>query len=219
METLASLYPAVQPLEARLNCILEFLQAPAAASNEMVKAVLDYLDTAMFWGPSELDPLLALAQRAVLAPGAAGLSPSAQAAIETAVMKFIVHACLLYKDRVHPHGSFFIGSDFWMEEIFEIWRFPIELLRRVFSQLDLRVRLMIVMQKRVHPRDQRLFELVRDLVSDNAVLRRIRLAVVQHWSIPLLSNPGQNVALEQELQDMYNALLQPGVQHGAWLLP
>jgi hypothetical protein len=220
MEMLARRYPAVKPLEARLNCILEFLQAPVAASEEVVIAVLEHLDTAVFWGPSELEPLLRLAERAVLAPGAAGsLSQPLRDAVETAVANFIVHACLLSKDRIHPGGSFLIGSDFFMEEIFQIQQFPIELLRRVFSQLDLRVRLMIVMQKRVHPRDQRLFELVRDLVSDNGVLRRIRLEVVWHWLRPLLSNPGQNVALEQELQDMSNALQQPGVQHGAWLLP
>jgi hypothetical protein len=220
MEMLASQHPAVKPLETRLNCILEFLQAPAAASEEVVKAVLEHLDTAVFWGPSELDPLLELAQRAVLAPGAAAsLSQGLRDEVETAVANFIVHTCLDYKDRVHPHGSFCIGPDFFMDEIFVIWRFPIELLRRVVAQMDLRIRLMIVMQKRIGPSDQQLFELVRDLVGDNGVLRSIRRSVVQHWLIPLLANPGQNVALHQELLDMDNALLQPGIQHGNWLIP
>ncbi len=215
-EMLASRNPAVKPLEARLNCILEFLQSPAAASEEVVAAVLQQLGTAVFWGPSDFDPLLALADRAVLAPGAAAsLSQRQRREVETAVTKFIVHACLLYKDRVLPRGSFCIGSDFWMDEIFEIRQFPIELLRRVVSQLDLRVRLMIVMQRRILPSDQHLFDLVRDLVSDNGVLRNIRLRVVQHWLMPLLARPGQNAALYQELRDMRNALQQPGIQHGA----
>lgn len=207
MEMLATQHPAVKPLEARLNCILEFLQAPAAASEEVVTKVLEHLNTAVFWGPSELDPLLRLAERAVLAPGAAA---SLSQPVEAAVKKFIVHACLLYKDRVYPRGSFCIGPDFWMDEFFEIRQFPIELLRSVFSQLDLRVRLMVLMQRRILPSDQHLFELVRDLVSDDGVQRNIRRRVVQHWLGPLLSNPGQNPMLHQELQDMNNALLQHG---------
>jgi hypothetical protein len=215
MKTLASRYPAVKPLEARLNCILEFLQAPAAASEEVVTAVLEYLDTAVFWGPSEFDPLLLLAKRADLAPGAAAaLSQPLQDAVDAAVAKFIKHACWLYKDRVLTRGVFCIGSNFWMDETFELRRFPINLLRRVVSQLDLRIRLMIMMQRRIAPSDQHLFELVRDLVNDNGVPHSTRLDVVKHWLRPLLSNPGWNPVLYQDLQDMYNALLRQRIQHG-----
>jgi hypothetical protein len=190
MRDLVGLQPALEPLELRLNNLLKFLQAPSAASEELMTEVLDYLNTAVFWGPSEFEPLLHLAERADLAAGAAAsLSQPLREAVESCAENFIVHACSL-------------------DEIGPIRELPIEFLRRVFSRLDIPIMMMIVKPQRVLLRDLVLFPLVCDFARNSSVGGHDRMVIVTHWwrAIHFMRGPVAR-DLQEQLEDMHRALL------------
>lgn len=198
LESLAGEHPAVKPLEARLDRVLSFLRAPAMASEELMATMLEYLSTAVFWTLSEFSVLLKLADRAEGAP----LPQPLQGALEDAVAAFILHTCWLDKNRVHPDGVFFIGPAFSLTEIALIRKLPIGLLVRVFPRLDVRVKLMLTMQK--HQFDPRWLPLLSALAEDERLPREDRLIVVKHWLQPFADDPGNQ--FRKQLDSMVEAL-------------
>jgi hypothetical protein len=89
-----------------------------------------------------------------------------------------------------------------LTEIALMRKLPIGLLVRVFPRLDVRVKLMLTMQK--HQFDPRWLPLLSALAEDERLPREDRLIVVKHWLQPFADDPGNQ--FRKQLDSMVEAL-------------